>query len=108
MIEQKNLSSSGIRTKSFENPSETRRVLNNIIDHSSFTAWIDAVNYKAATFESISTKDALLFEIKQKRAVWDSQAGQFRCPPETPAAGQFTNRIGEGCSTGFKTNYGRN
>jgi len=100
MIETKQLSSSGIRHKT-ANTAPTRRVRLERIDHSSITAWRDSVNYKAQAFESESKARALELEIRVKKAVWDSVAGQFRCPPETPAAGQFTNRLGEGCTTGF-------
>lgn len=100
-IETKSLSSSGIRTKSADTTQRHASVVNSVIDNSSFNAWRDTINYKAVAFESAATKDALVFEIQQKRAQWDPVAGQFRCPPETPAAGQFTNRLGEGCTTGF-------
>ena len=102
MITTKELASSGIRHKSADTLApRIKRVRHSQIDNSSFSAWRDSVNYKAVTFDSDAKRRALMFEISQKRAVWDPVEQQFRCPPDTAAAGQYTNRLGEGCTTGF-------
>lgn len=69
-----------------------------------------AIEYKAAAFELDRKIGALLIQVKGARAVWDNtlpNGGAWRCPPETPAAGQFTNRLGMGCSWGAVRRIGR-
>lgn len=69
-----------------------------------------AIEYKAAAFELDRKIGALLIQVKGARAIWDNtlpNGGAWRCPPETPAAGQFTNRLGQGCSWGAVRRIGR-
>jgi hypothetical protein len=46
-------------------------------------------------------RGAIEFEVKGVRAMWDPDLGPkggWRCPPGTPAAGQWTNRFGTNCA----------
>lgn len=46
-------------------------------------------------------RGAVEFEVKAVRALWDPNLGPkggWRCPPGTPAAGQWTNRFGTNCA----------
>lgn len=68
------------------------------------------VDYKAAAFNLDRNLSSMLIRVKGARAVWDNTVpggGAWRCPPETPAAGQFTNRLGQGCSWGAIRRIGR-
>lgn len=68
------------------------------------------VDYKVAAFNLDRNIGAMLIRVKGARAIWDNTVpggGAWRCPPETPAAGQFTNRLGQGCSWGAVRRIGR-
>ena len=69
------------------------------------------IDYKAAAFHLDRKVGKLLLEVKGARAIWDPDVadgrGSWRCPPETTAAGQFTNRLGAGCSWGLIRRIGR-
>lgn len=68
------------------------------------------IDYKASAFELDRKISKLMIQVKGARAIWDNTVpggGAWRCPPLTSAAGQFTNRLGEGCTTGLIRRIGR-
>lgn len=71
----------------------------------------NAINYKTKAFNLDRQLSSLATEVKGVRAVWDPDArngiGAWRCPDDTPAGGQFTNRVGKGCTWGATRRLGR-
>ena len=68
------------------------------------------IDYKASAFDLDRKISKLMIQVKGARAIWDNTVpggGAWRCPPMTTAAGQFTNRLGEGCSSGLIRRIGR-
>jgi hypothetical protein len=69
-----------------------------------------AVQYKAKAFNLDRRASSMLIQIKGARAIWDPDmpgGGGYRCPDDTPNGGQFTNRLGTGCSFGVMRRIGR-
>ena len=69
-----------------------------------------AVQYKAKAFNLDRSTSSMLLQVKGARAVWDPSmpgGGGYRCPDNTPNGGQFTNRIGAGCTFGVMRRIGR-
>lgn len=69
-----------------------------------------AVNYKAKAFNLDMNKASLLLQVKGARAMWDPNmpgGGGWRCPETTPYGGQFTNRLGTGCTFGVVRRIGK-
>lgn len=63
--------------------------------------------YKAKAFHADRQRRALELEVKWARAIWDNDRQGWRCPPNTVNGGQFTNRMGLGCSTGMVRRLGQ-
>ena len=69
-----------------------------------------AVNYKTKAFIHDSKNSSLTLQVKGVRAVWDTNmpgGGGWRCPDDTPFGGQYTNRLGTGCTFGMVRRIGR-
>ena len=69
-----------------------------------------AVQYKAKAFNLDRRASSMLIQVKGARAIWDPNmpgGGGYRCPDDTPNGGQFTNRLGTGCSFGVMRRIGR-
>lgn len=69
-----------------------------------------AVQYKAKAFNLDRAASSMLIQVKGARAIWDPNmpgGGGYRCPDNTPNGGQFTNRIGTGCTFGVMRRIGR-
>jgi len=64
-------------------------------------------DYKAKAFNADRNRRALALEVKWARAIWDNDRQGWRCPPETTNGGQFTNRMGLGCTTGLVRRLGQ-
>jgi hypothetical protein len=64
-------------------------------------------DYKAKAFNIDRDRRAIELEVKWARAIWDNDRQGWRCPPETPNGGQFTNRMGLGCTTGMVRRLGQ-
>lgn len=64
-------------------------------------------DYKAKAFHADRQRRALELEVKWARAIWDNDRQGWRCPPNTVNGGQFTNRMGLGCSTGMVRRLGQ-
>lgn len=64
-------------------------------------------DYKAKAFNTDRDRRALALEVKWARAIWDNDRQGWRCPPETTNGGQFTNRMGVGCTTGLVRRLGQ-
>jgi hypothetical protein len=71
----------------------------------------NAITYKAKAFSLDMQIASMRLEAKGARAIFDPSArsgvGAWRCPPETPYGGQFTNRFGRGCTWGVSRRIGR-
>jgi len=71
----------------------------------------NAITYKAKAFSLDMQIASMRLEAKGARAIFDPSArggvGSWRCPPETPYGGQFTNRFGRGCTWGVSRRIGR-
>lgn len=70
----------------------------------------NALNYKAKAFNLDRQASSMMLQVKGVRAVWDPDmpgGGGYRCPDDTPNGGQFTNRLGTGCSFGVMRRIGR-
>lgn len=68
-----------------------------------------AVNYKTRAFAHDVKNSSLTLQVKGVRAVWDTNmpgGGGWRCPDDTPFGGQFTNRLGTGCTFGMVRRIG--
>lgn len=63
--------------------------------------------YKAKAFQADMQRRSLELEVKWARALWDNDRQGWRCPPNTVNGGQFTNRMGLGCSTGMVRRLGQ-
>ena len=63
--------------------------------------------YKAKAFQADMQRRGLELEVKWARALWDNDRQGWRCPPNTVNGGQFTNRMGLGCSTGMVRRLGQ-
>lgn len=69
-----------------------------------------ALDYKARAFNLDSQRSSILLQVKGVRAMWDPNmpgGGGWRCPDNTPYGGQFTNRLGRGCTFGAIRRIGR-
>lgn len=69
-----------------------------------------AINYKAKAFKLDTKRAGILLQVKGARAVWDPNmpgGGGWRCPDNTMNGGQFTNRLGRGCTMGAMRRIGR-
>jgi hypothetical protein len=69
-----------------------------------------AVNYKSRAFRNDISTSSMALKVKGVRAVWDSAipgGGGWRCPEDTPFGGQFTNRLGIGCTFGMMRRLGQ-
>lgn len=69
-----------------------------------------ALDYKAKAFNLDSKRSSILLQTKGVRAMWDPNmpgGGGWRCPDATPYGGQFTNRLGRGCTFGAIRRIGR-
>lgn len=69
-----------------------------------------AINYKTKAFIHDSKNSSLTLQVKGVRAVWDTNmpgGGGWRCPDDTPFGGQYTNRLGTGCTFGMVRRIGR-
>lgn len=69
-----------------------------------------ALDYKAKAFNLDSQRSSILLQVKGVRAMWDPNmpgGGGWRCPDNTPYGGQFTNRLGRGCTFGAIRRIGR-
>jgi hypothetical protein len=69
-----------------------------------------ALNYKAKAFNLDAQRAGILLQVKGARALWDPNmpgGGGWRCPDNTPFGGQFTNRLGRGCTFGAMRRIGR-
>ena len=69
-----------------------------------------AINYKAKAFKVDTQRAGILLQVKGVRALWDPNmpgGGGWRCPDDTPNGGQFTNRLGRGCTFGMMRRIGR-
>jgi len=69
-----------------------------------------ALDYKAKAFNLDSKRSSILLQVKGVRAMWDPNmpgGGGWRCPDSTPYGGQFTNRLGRGCTFGAIRRIGR-
>ena len=69
-----------------------------------------AVNYKTKAFQNDIANSSLVLKVKGVRAVWDENmpgGGGWRCPEDTPFGGQYTNRLGIGCTYGVMRRIGR-
>lgn len=64
-------------------------------------------DYKAKAFNIDRDRRAIALEVKWARAIWDNDRQGWRCPPETTNGGQFTNRMGIGCTTGLVRRLGQ-
>jgi hypothetical protein len=70
--------------------------------------WRNAVNFKAKSLITDSTKSTFAYEVKRTRAAWDpglsipgtERRGGWRCPPGTRYGGQITDRFGRNCGWG--------
>lgn len=70
----------------------------------------NALDYKAKAFNLDSKRSSMLLQVKGVRAMWDPNmpgGGGWRCPDETVNGGQFTNRLGRGCTFGAVRRIGR-
>jgi hypothetical protein len=70
----------------------------------------NALDYKAKAFNLDSKRSSMLLQVKGVRAMWDPNmpgGGGWRCPDETVNGGQFTNRLGRGCTFGAIRRIGR-
>ena len=70
---------------------------------------MNAVAYKAKAFNLDRKTSSMLIQIKGLRAVWDPDmpgGGGYRCPDDTPNGGQYTNRVGAGCTFGVMRRIG--
>ena len=70
----------------------------------------NALDYKAKAFNLDSKRSSMLLQAKGARAMWDPNmpgGGGWRCPDETVNGGQFTNRLGRGCTFGAVRRIGR-
>ena len=68
------------------------------------------VDYKAKAFNLDMNRSSVILKAKGARAMWDPNmpgGGGWRCPDDTPFGGQFTNRIGRGCTFGALRRIGR-
>ena len=68
-----------------------------------------AVDYKTKAFRNDVANSSLAIKVKGVRAVWDADmpgGGGWRCPDDTPFGGQFTNRLGIGCTYGVMRRIG--
>lgn len=69
-----------------------------------------AISYKAKAFNLDRSASSMLLQVKGARAIWDPNmpgGGGYRCPDDTPNGGQFTNRLGTGCTFGVMRRIGR-
>jgi hypothetical protein len=69
-----------------------------------------AINYKTKAFIHDTKNSSLTLQVKGVRAVWDTNmpgGGGWRCPDDTPFGGQYTNRLGTGCTFGMVRRIGR-
>lgn len=69
-----------------------------------------AIEYKAKAFNLDINRSSIVLKAKGARAMWDPSmpgGGGWRCPDNTPFGGQFTNRIGRGCTFGVVRRIGR-
>ena len=69
-----------------------------------------AVEYKTKAFLHDIKTSSLALKVKGARAVWDVNmpgGGGWRCPDDTPFGGQYTNRLGAGCTFGMMRRIGR-
>lgn len=69
-----------------------------------------AIDYKARAFNLDNKRSSMLLQVKGVRAMWDPNmpgGGGWRCPDDTPYGGQFTNRLGRGCTFGAIRRIGR-
>jgi hypothetical protein len=67
----------------------------------------NAVDYKAKAFIAEKNISSLMYEVKGYRAIWDPNISSWRCPEDTVNGGQFTNRMGRGCTTGMVRRLGQ-
>ena len=67
----------------------------------------NAVDYKAKAFIAEKNISSLMYEVKGYRAIWDPNISSWRCPEDTLNGGQFTNRMGRGCTTGMVRRLGQ-
>lgn len=70
----------------------------------------NALDYKAKAFNLDSKRSSMLLQVKGARAMWDPNmpgGGGWRCPDSTVFGGQFTNRLGRGCTFGAIRRIGR-
>jgi len=67
----------------------------------------NAVDYKAKAFIAEKNISSLMYEVKGYRAIWDQNISSWRCPEDTVNGGQFTNRMGRGCTTGMMRRLGQ-
>ena len=67
----------------------------------------NAVDYKAKAFIFEKNISSLMYEVKGYRAVWDPNISSWRCPTDTVNGGQFTSRMGRGCTTGMVRRLGQ-
>ena len=70
------------------------------------------IDYKVKAFVLDKQISSLVLHAKGVRAIWNPEpsmpgGGFWRCPDDTPAAGQFTNRFGRGCTFGATRRIGR-
>ena len=69
-----------------------------------------AIEYKAKAFNLDINRSSIILQVKGARAMWDPNmpgGGGWRCPDDTPFGGQYTNRIGRGCTFGAVRRIGR-
>ena len=69
-----------------------------------------AIDYKAKAFYLDTQRAGILLQAKGARAMWDPNmpgGGGWRCPDNTIFGGQFTNRLGRGCTFGALRRIGR-
>lgn len=66
-----------------------------------------AVTYKAKAFKLEQQLSSLTLQVKGMRAIWDTDLQGWRCPEDTLNGGQFTNRLGLGCSMGAVRRLGQ-
>lgn len=67
----------------------------------------NAVDYKAKAFIAEKNISSLMYEVKGYRAIWDPNISSWRCPTDTANGGEFTNRMGRGCTTGMVRRLGQ-
>lgn len=68
------------------------------------------IDYKAKAFNLDAQRAGILLQVKGARAMWDPNmpgGGGWRCPDNTAFGGQFTNRLGRGCTFGAIRRIGR-